>query len=377
MNHKNPVKTAFASYSSQNRQLVDQCVQLLRTAGIHLFVDYISLRGGEEWQKKISEAIVNCDLFYLFWSKDASESKWVAWEWKKAVDCTKSMKKQNFIVPVLLDNTALPEELKKYHYVSLSTIVEGAALSFATERITKSVAGFEIQFSLGNPSRYGQFNIFDIIPIVFFRHYHVRFHEILPRQLSKTTLNRIRGMRRKYSGKLYESGDGIFVGSSLTENKVYRLSSGEIETFVAPFIVEKGLGAIDATWAIGLLVKYSDSYGKKRIRTSDCTFVVSNKDGLYLARYDMDTLKYKISNLDRFDFESDAIIKPDHFFQLDENDKDTESDKRDEGTITINLEEDEIYEFYEGIPCNWEDLLRKCIEFLELNLDLTDAMSPI
>jgi hypothetical protein len=60
-------KQAFLSYSSHDREAVLQCAQVLENVGIDFFLDAVSLRGGEIWERRLFEEIDRSDLFLLFW----------------------------------------------------------------------------------------------------------------------------------------------------------------------------------------------------------------------------------------------------------------------------------------------------------------------
>lgn len=80
-------RTAFASYSSADRLRVLDRISAVRIAtGIDVFVDCLDLRPSEQWKTQLDAEITKRDLFLLFWSKSASESKWVDWEWRTALD---------------------------------------------------------------------------------------------------------------------------------------------------------------------------------------------------------------------------------------------------------------------------------------------------
>ncbi|MGE0103847.1 MAG: toll/interleukin-1 receptor domain-containing protein [Blastocatellales bacterium] len=67
----------FISYASADRSEVLERVQMLETLGIKYFQDLLSLDPGDRWEKKLYENIDKCDLFLLFWSQNAKDSKWV------------------------------------------------------------------------------------------------------------------------------------------------------------------------------------------------------------------------------------------------------------------------------------------------------------
>jgi hypothetical protein len=79
-------KRAFASYSSKDRERVIDRVAAIRIAAkVDVFLDCHDLNPGEAWEPRLADAIDRCDAFLLFWSDAAAQSRWVQWEWKRAL----------------------------------------------------------------------------------------------------------------------------------------------------------------------------------------------------------------------------------------------------------------------------------------------------
>ena len=79
-------RSAFASYSVEDRPVVSLIVGVLQdAAGIDVFLDVMSLRTSQRWQRKLEKEIRTREAFMLFWSRAASESQWVDWEWRTAL----------------------------------------------------------------------------------------------------------------------------------------------------------------------------------------------------------------------------------------------------------------------------------------------------
>jgi hypothetical protein len=70
-------RTVFMSYSTADRSEVLRHYQILRLLGVRTFLDVMSLRAGEEWERRLYEAIDESDAFLLYWSEHSAESKWV------------------------------------------------------------------------------------------------------------------------------------------------------------------------------------------------------------------------------------------------------------------------------------------------------------
>lgn len=80
-------RSAFASYSSEDRQRVLDRVAAIRIAAkVDVFLDCHDLNPGEAWEPNLARAIDACDTFLLFWSDAAAQSPWVQWEWKRALN---------------------------------------------------------------------------------------------------------------------------------------------------------------------------------------------------------------------------------------------------------------------------------------------------
>lgn len=110
-------ETAFASYSSENREEVISRIHGMKKVApaLDIFLDVFSLRSGQDWEQKLEQHVPNKDVFYLFWSHFAAKSEWVEREWKLAL----SKRGLEYIDPVPLEDVELappPPELKKLHF---------------------------------------------------------------------------------------------------------------------------------------------------------------------------------------------------------------------------------------------------------------------
>ncbi len=70
-------RRAFISYASADRPEVLKRVQMLRQLGIEFFQDLLDLEPGSRWEQELYRHIDESDLFLLFWSTAARESRWV------------------------------------------------------------------------------------------------------------------------------------------------------------------------------------------------------------------------------------------------------------------------------------------------------------
>lgn len=113
-------RKAFISYASIDRTEVLKRVQLLRSLRIRFFQDVLDLEPGDRWERQLYRHIDESDLFLLFWSKAARESRWVQEEIRYAL-----MRKGGddaappAILPVILEGPPPPkppEELAYLHF---------------------------------------------------------------------------------------------------------------------------------------------------------------------------------------------------------------------------------------------------------------------
>lgn len=111
---------AFVSYASEDRVSVLEYAQVLNVSGIEIFQDVLSLEPGERWKQRLYVEIDRSDLFLLFWSKAASESKWVIAEAEHALRRYNKTGSQTPVIrPILLEGPPIPEipaTLKSIHF---------------------------------------------------------------------------------------------------------------------------------------------------------------------------------------------------------------------------------------------------------------------
>ena len=107
------IRTAFASYSSQDReQVIGRLQMLAATVGVEPFFDVDSLRIGEDWEQRLMREVPTKDRFLLFWSPNASKSQWVEREWRLAL----RERGLEYILPVPLQPASPPKELSRLQF---------------------------------------------------------------------------------------------------------------------------------------------------------------------------------------------------------------------------------------------------------------------
>jgi tetratricopeptide (TPR) repeat protein len=112
----------FLSYAHADRRQVDRLVDLLRSGGHDPWFDH-ELMPGQDWQSELHEAISVCDAFVYVMTPKAIASEWCQWEYQQAVKLGKP------IVPIMLQQTELPESLSRYQYADLTNGITASAVA--------------------------------------------------------------------------------------------------------------------------------------------------------------------------------------------------------------------------------------------------------
>jgi hypothetical protein len=108
----------FACYAREDLEIVRMLRSVNQTASVLRFeYDLEVLMSGEPWADAIRERIVRADLFQLFWSHAAADSREVEREWRFAL----SLRRKNFVKPAYWGPTVGPEpapplELEAIHF---------------------------------------------------------------------------------------------------------------------------------------------------------------------------------------------------------------------------------------------------------------------
>jgi HEAT repeat protein len=117
--HVTRLRTAFASYATEDRQTVLGRIQGMLSVmpDLDVFLDVMSLRSGERWMECLRKEIESRDAFYLFWSLAASRSEWVQREWRLALQ-SRGLDHINPVPLVSPEVVPPPSELASLHFNS-------------------------------------------------------------------------------------------------------------------------------------------------------------------------------------------------------------------------------------------------------------------
>lgn len=130
-------QSLFVSYSHKDRDLVLSLLGIVPVVWHAAFIDFLHTPRGSNWLDDHNYRIESSDRVLLCWSVNAARSKHVEREWKHALTAG------SIIVPILLDNTTLPNELASIHAISLQDLVQVEGVFFENtqvkERLTNEV----------------------------------------------------------------------------------------------------------------------------------------------------------------------------------------------------------------------------------------------
>lgn len=95
----------FISYSRADAPKIISVIRTHPVLDRAAFIDFRDTPPGKQWQADHNSRIRKASRLVLCWSKNASQSKWVDYEWRLARSVGTA------IIPVLLDDTPLPHGL--------------------------------------------------------------------------------------------------------------------------------------------------------------------------------------------------------------------------------------------------------------------------
>ena len=112
----------FISYSHRDKTFAKKLAGELEGAGMKVWWDFDSLKGGQDWQKEIERGIKQCDFFLVPLTPDAVKSEWVGNE------ITYASQAQKIIIPLHLKKCDIPIGLIKKQYIDFEKQTQKAAI---------------------------------------------------------------------------------------------------------------------------------------------------------------------------------------------------------------------------------------------------------
>lgn len=109
----------FLSYSHADSDIVLACRDACKRLGFIPLIDIDTLRSGQHWNAELMALIEKADIFQLFWSERAAQSKYVQQEWEYALQLVQQQSKSaDFIRPTYWQKplAPVPEALADLHF---------------------------------------------------------------------------------------------------------------------------------------------------------------------------------------------------------------------------------------------------------------------
>lgn len=107
----------FISYSRKDTEIVSPLTDFLRIGGRKIFRDEDSIPAGKRWSMVIEDSIASAKTLVLFWSQNSANSDAVMDE------CSIALRNSLDIVPIILDNTKLTEELAVFQWLDFRPLI--------------------------------------------------------------------------------------------------------------------------------------------------------------------------------------------------------------------------------------------------------------
>lgn len=106
----------FCSYSHKDMVIVERVERAYKALGMDFLRDVYTLKSGQDWDDQLLKLIEQADIFQLFWSRTAAESKYVRQEWEYALKLNRQQ--NSFIRPVYWEEPMppVPPELGEIHF---------------------------------------------------------------------------------------------------------------------------------------------------------------------------------------------------------------------------------------------------------------------
>lgn len=101
-------KLVFISHNKNDKDIAREIGLFLTSEGINVWFDEWNISAGESITEQINEGLYGCTHFIVIWSKNSARSNWVNRELNSIIGLSIAQGGEPKIIPVILDNTALP-----------------------------------------------------------------------------------------------------------------------------------------------------------------------------------------------------------------------------------------------------------------------------
>ncbi len=137
-----PRYRVFVSYSRKDSRYVTPVVEMLQSIEVVTFFDKTSIKGGDDWDAAITNALRRVRHFLLFWCSHASQSRAVKREY------TAAQRLRKRVIPVILDGTELPANLQRIEYLNFRKLAASGHRTKRSATKARTKAPFRVRASV-------------------------------------------------------------------------------------------------------------------------------------------------------------------------------------------------------------------------------------
>lgn len=110
----------FLCHGSEDKATVRELCEILRGADMSPWFDERDIQFGDDWDNTIRTAMLKCQVILVILSKTSvSKRGYLQREIKLALDNAKEQPGKVYIIPVKLEEIALPKNLARYQWVNI------------------------------------------------------------------------------------------------------------------------------------------------------------------------------------------------------------------------------------------------------------------
>ncbi|MDW3649743.1 MAG: TIR domain-containing protein [Bacteroidia bacterium] len=134
--HAKAIKKTFLAYAKENTSALDNYRNQLTAEGVSIIDPY--QMPGDDWEIKVSDALLETELFCLFWSKAAEDSEEVAISWQMALgQRLDDNRRLPDMLPILIEEPApeAPDGLEFLNFTSSELRFKAATDISAIENV--------------------------------------------------------------------------------------------------------------------------------------------------------------------------------------------------------------------------------------------------
>ena len=133
----------FISYARPDREVAGDLYDWLKQNGFDAWIDFKKIKGGQNWDLEIKRALDRSTVVIIIWSKNSVDRRgYIQREIKIALDkYQEKLYDDIFIIPAIVDDTPIPEQLKSIHALFMRDSGFKASLSDAITHQIERLGG--------------------------------------------------------------------------------------------------------------------------------------------------------------------------------------------------------------------------------------------